>query len=127
TRCGAFESVTMEKPRLMPSIAHLMNRTVSVQRMGATADGQGGFTETPGTVLTVKGRRQPAGSRDRIVAGREETEVTHVWYFDGAPDVKVRDLLVSGSNKDEVLALVPPSEPDHLKVLAKEFQIGATT
>lgn len=110
----------------MPSIAHLMNRTVDVQRAGITPDGQGGFSETPSTVLTIKGRRQPAGSKDRLVAGREETEVTHVWYFDGVPDVKVRDLLVSGSNKDEVLALVPPSEPDHLKVLAKEFQIGAT-
>lgn len=111
----------------MPSIAHLLNRTVNVQRIGAVSDGQGGYTETPSTVLTTKGRRQPAGSKDRIVAGREEAQVSHVWYFDGAPDVKVRDLLVSGSNKDEVLALAPPSEPDHLKVLAKEFQLGATT
>ena len=120
----------MEKPRLMPSIAHLMNRSVTVQRVGTTSDGQGGFTESLSAVAALaglKGRRQPAGSRDRIVAGREETEVTHVWYFDGAPDVKVRDVLLSGSNKDEVLALVPPSEPDHLKALAKEFQIGATT
>ena len=114
----------------MSSIAHLMNRSVTVQRVGTTADGQGGFTESLSAVAALaglKGRRQPAGSKDRIVAGREETEVTHVWYFDGAPDVRVRDTLVSGANTDEILALVPPSAPDHMKVLAKEFQLGATT
>lgn len=109
------------------SIAHLMNRTASVRRAGITSDGQGGHTEIFSEVLSLKGRRQPAGSRDRLVAGREETEVTHVWYFDGAPDVKTRDQLVSEGITDEIIALVPPSSPDHMKVLAKEFQLGQTT
>ncbi len=110
----------------MASIAHLMNRTASVRRAGLTSDGQGGHSESFSEVLSLRGRRQPAGSRDRLVAGREESEVTHVWYFDGAPAVRPRDQLVSEDITDEIVALVPPSAPDHMKVLAKEFQLGAT-
>lgn len=111
----------------MASISHLLNRSVTVKRQSLASDGQGGFsnTLTPQTPV-LKGRRRPASGGERSVAGREEAQVTHVWYFEPGVDVRVRDVFVSNGVEDEVVALLPPSEPDHLKVQVKEFQVGAT-
>lgn len=113
----------------MASISHLLNKDVTVKRQGVTADGQGGFTDAFSPIASTKGRRAPASGRDRIVAGREEAEVTHVWYFDPGQDIRVRDQLESGSGTvtDEVMYNASPSKDDHMKFLVKEIQVGATT
>ena len=111
----------------MVSITHLLNRTASHQRRTLTDDGQGGTSEVISEIQEIKGRRNPAGPRDRELAGREEAEVTHIWYFDTDIGAKPRDILISNGVQDEVLASLPPSQPDFLKVAVKEIQLGQTT
>ena len=111
----------------MPSIAHLCNRSVTIKRMTRTSDGQGGYSEVPAAVPSldpIRGRRSPASGSDRFLAGREEAIVTNIWYFDGSPDIRFKDLIVDGTTTYEVLASLPPSKPDHLKLQTREFQHG---
>lgn len=109
----------------MGRISHLLNRSPSIKRDTSTADGQGGFTTALTEVATPKGRRQAARGTDRLVAGREDVDVTHIWYFDFGIDVKVRDTIEDGGTKYEVLALLPPSQDEFLKVQAQEIQSGS--
>ena len=109
----------------MGRISHLLNRSPSIKRDTSTADGQGGFTTTLTEVATPKGRRHAARGTDRFVAGREDVDVTHIWYFDFGVDVKVRDTIEDGGIKYEVLALLPPSEDEFLKVQTQEIQSGS--
>jgi len=106
------------------SISHLLNRTPTIKRTVQTADGQGGFTESLSVVATVKGRRRAASGSERLVAGREDAKVTHIWYFEPGTDIKVRDTVVDGSASYEVLALLPPSEDLYVKAQTKEIQIA---
>ena len=109
----------------MGRISHLLNRSPRIKRDTSTSDGQGGFTTTLTEVATPKGRRHAASGSDRFVAGREEADVTHVWYFDFGVDIKVRDTIEDGGIQYEVLALLPPSEDEFLKVQAQEIQSGS--
>ena len=109
----------------MGRISHLLNRSPSIKRDTSTADGQGGFTTALTEVETPKGRRHVASGADRFVAGREEADVTHVWFFDFGVDVKVRDTIEDGGIKYEVLTLLPPSLDEFLKVQAREIQSGS--
>ena len=106
-------------------ISHLLNRSPSIKRDTSTSDGQGGFTTTLTEVATPKGRRHAARGTDRFVAGREDVDVTHVWYFDFGVDIKIQDTIEDGGAKYEVLALLPPSLDEFLKVQAQEIQSGS--
>jgi len=107
------------------SIVHLLNRTVDIKRQSLVSDGQGGFSNTFAAVVTgVKGRRQAASGNERLVAGREEALVSHVWYFDAGVNVRNRDVLESNGIQDEVISVLPPSRDDFMKVAVKEIQIG---
>ncbi len=111
----------------MPSITHLLNRSVTVKRMTRTSDGQGGYTEALATVSSlkkVKARRSPASGSDRFIAGQEQAVVTHIWYFNGSPAILYKDVIVDGSLSYEVLGTLPPSRPDHLKVQTREILRG---
>lgn len=59
------------------------------------------------------------------MAGREDVDVTHVWYFDFGVDIKIQDTIEDGGIKYEVLALLPPSEDEFLKVQSREIQSGS--
>lgn len=109
----------------MGRISHLLNRSPTIKRDASTADGQGGFTTALTEVATPKGRRQAARGTDRFVAGREEADITHVWYFDFGVDIKIKDTIEDGSISYEVLALLPPSEDEFLKVQVQEIQSGS--
>ena len=111
---------------VMVSITHLLNRSCSIRRQSLVSNGQGGFSNSLSEVAAPKGRRVPASESERLIAGREEALVTHVWYFDKGVDVRVRDVLVSSPYTDEVVGSLPPSVPDFVKVAVKEIQIGAT-
>lgn len=108
----------------MVSISHLLNRSPAIKRESTTKDDQGSFTTTLATVSSPKGRRQAATGNNRLVAGREEATCTHIWYFDPDVDVRVRDVIEDSGIKYEVLAVLPPSLDDFLKVQTREFQHG---
>ena len=107
-------------------ISHLLNADVAVRRQVPVEDGQGGFSNTLQTVATIKGRRNPASYRDRLAAGREEAQVTHVWFCDPGSGIRMRDVLVSNGVQYDVLASMPPSANDFEKWAVKEIQLGTT-
>lgn len=108
----------------MSRISHLLDRKPIIKRVVQTADGQGGFTESLKDIAQAKGRRQAARGSDREAAGREEAQVTHVWYFEFNTDVRPRDIIRDGDTDYEVIAIMPPSLDDHIKIQTKEFQRG---
>lgn len=108
----------------MGRISHLLNRTVSLRRVTQVSDGQGGFTESESEVATPKGRRHAARGNERMTAGTEQAEVTHIWYFEQAADVRQRDVIRHGGVDYEVLEVLPPSLDDFIKVETKEIQTG---
>jgi SPP1 family predicted phage head-tail adaptor len=91
--------------------AGLMNRTVTIKRKSRTKDGQGGFTFAWATSSTVQGRIRPAKSGERVVAGREQAQITHVAYFDPGTDVQFGDQLVSSAPTALTVYVVGVREP----------------
>lgn len=99
------------------SIRHLLNKTVTIDRATTAADGAGGHTRTPATIATLRAKIDPASARDRNVADRDADRVTHTGYFEAGVDVIRDDVVTEGTNKFKVLSLLPPSSPDHLKIV----------
>jgi len=101
------------------SILHLLNKTVTIDRDTTAADGAGGHARTPATIATLRAKIDPATAGDRTIANRDADRVTHVGYFEAGVDV-IRDDVVTEEilgTKFKVLSLLPPSSPDHLKIL----------
>jgi len=99
------------------SVRHLLNKTVTIDRDSVASDGAGGHTRTPATIATVRAKIDPAGARDRAIADRDADRVTHIGYFEAGLDVIRDDLVTEGTLKYKVLSLLPPSSPDHLKIV----------
>lgn len=108
----------------MSRVTHLLNRSATIIRLTQSADGQGGFTTSESTVASPSGRRHAARGNDRLIAGREEAGVTHIWYFEHGTDVTVRDIVRNAGTDYEVLNVQGPSLDDHLRVETKEVQVG---
>ncbi len=99
------------------SIRHLLNKTVTIGRDTTTSDGAGGHTRIPVTIATLRAKIDPASARDRSIANRDADRVTHTGYFESGVDVIRDDVVTEGTNKFKVLSLLPPSSPDHQKIV----------
>lgn len=107
------------------NIGHLLIHSIDIQRSTPIDDGQGGSKQVFQSVGVVKGRVWPANSKDMMVAGQNQSRVTHAVIFNPGTDVRIDDQLVFDSRLFDVkVREITPSIPIYHKVLAEEIQIG---
>jgi SPP1 family predicted phage head-tail adaptor len=107
------------------NIGHLLIHSIDIQRSTPIDDGQGGSEEVFQSVGVVRGRVWPANHKDLMVAGQDQSRVTHAVIFKPGTDVRIDDQLVFDSRQFNVkVREITPSIPIYHKVLAEEIQIG---
>lgn len=105
----------------------LLNNTFTVSRRERIDDGQGGWTIVYADVAAVQGRIRPATSAERVVAEREEQQITHVLYVVHGADIERGDLVVCDDLQVEVLGIREPSKAgQHLEIDCMEHQPEVT-
>jgi head-tail adaptor len=102
------------------SVAHLMNRTLTVRREVTASDGYGGQTVAYSLVGDVPARVSRPSASEREVAAREGVEITHEVYLNPEADVRRGDQLVDGDQVLEVVSVVEPSRVDYRKATCRE-------
>ncbi len=107
------------------NIGHLLVHSIDIQRSTPVDDGQGGFKDAFISVKKLNGRVWPASSRDMMLAGQNQSRVTHAVIFPTDTDVRIDDQLIFDSRTFTVkVREITPSIPIYHKVLAEEIQIG---
>ncbi|HUW11702.1 MAG TPA: phage head closure protein [Anaerolineae bacterium] len=108
----------------MGLIATLFNHTFTVTRKTRASDGQGGWTQTYGSVGSVSGRMRPASATEKVAAAQRQAEISHVLYT-AADENIVRGDRVAGEGRTwDVTAIREPSHAGHhLEIEAVEIQI----
>lgn len=104
----------------MPTIKHLLNRVLTVNRPGRVDDAYGGGTTTWTAVGAVPARVSRASADEREVADREGVRVTHDVYLDVDADVRRGDRLTGDGQVFTVVAVTFPSRKDYLKADVRE-------
>jgi len=108
----------------MALIDALYIHSLAVTRKARTSDGQGGWTETWGTVATISGRIRPASANERILARQQQAEISHVFYCATSVDVTRGDRLAGEGRTWDVIAVREPSHAGHhLEIDCLEWQI----
>ena len=111
----------------MSAFEGLLNNTFVISRRDRVDDGQGGWTIVYGDVASVQGRIRPATSAERLVADREERQITHVLYVVHGADIERGDLVVCDDLQVEVLGIREPSKAgQHLEIDCMEHQPEVT-
>lgn len=106
----------------MASVAHLLNRTLTVMREVLTADGMGGQSLVYVAVGTVRARVSRSTGLERVTAEREGAQVFEDIYVVPEDDGNVRrsDFLTDGADSHwEVLAVVQPSDYAYAKATCR--------
>lgn len=107
------------------NIGHLLVHSIDIQRSTPVDDGQGGFEEAFASVEVTNGRVWPASHKDLMLAGQNQSRVTHAVLFPPNTDVRIDDQLVFDGRQFTVkIREITPSIPIYHKVLAEEIQIG---
>lgn len=97
----------------------LLNNQFTISRRDRVSDGQGGWTIVWADVATVRGRIRPANSAERVVADKDEQQVTHVLYVVAGEDIARGDLVACLGPEGvhelevEVLGIREPSQAGH--------------
>jgi len=108
----------------MALIDALYIHSLAVTRKARASDGQGGWTETWGTVATISGRIRPASANERILARQQQAEISHVFYCAASVDVTRGDRLAGEGRTWDVIAVREPSHArHHLEIDCLERQI----
>ena len=106
----------------------LGGRRISIQRIGRSSDGQGGFAEFFTTIATERGRVRPAGSREQSTGDQDQARVTHVAYLRAAADVKTADRLIVDDDLKLTLDVIASKEPGgaggHQAIDCEEVKTG---
>jgi SPP1 family predicted phage head-tail adaptor len=102
--------------------AYELTREFTVVRQGLADDGQGGQTETPGAVGTVRAKVNEPSALERVEAMRSGVELTFQLHL--LPDAGVRrgDELQGGGEVYRVVAAVTPSVPVYLRATCTREQ-----
>jgi len=105
----------------------LLNNTFVISRRDRIDDGEGGWTIVYADAGTVQGRIRPATAAERLVADREERQITHVLYVAHGADIVRGDLVTCGDLQVEVLGIREPSKAgQHLEIDCLEHQPEVT-
>jgi len=107
----------------MSLIEALYISTFTQGRMSGTADGQGGWEQTPTAIGTIDGRMRPATATERVMAMQRQVEISHVFYCDADEDVLREDQL-SGEGRTWIVEAIrePSHAGHHLEVECLEIQ-----
>lgn len=108
----------------MALIDMLYNHVYTVARRTRASDGQGGWSETWKTVVSIAGRMRPASAPERVAADQRQAQISHVLYC--GPDTNIlRGDRVTGQDRVwEVIAVREPSHAaHHLEVDCAETQL----
>lgn len=107
------------------SIGHLLIHSVDVQRSTPVDNGHGGFDEVYKSVFITRGRVYPVKARDLAIAGKEESRVTHVIYFQPKIDVRIGDEMVFDGRRFRLrVKNITPSIAIYQKTMVEEIQEG---
>ena len=99
----------------------LGGRKITVQRRAEISDGQGGFKQSWTNIGIERGKLRPASSGERMIAGQQETEVSHVAYLRADAAVEVGDRLELNDVNYEVIAKREPG------MAGKHVEVDLTT
>jgi len=107
----------------MSLIDGLYISTFTHTRMSGTADGQGGWTQSPSVLGTIQGRMRPATATERVVAVQRQAEISHVLYCGADENVLREDVLTGEGRTWTVEAIREPSHAGHhLEIEVLELQ-----
>ena len=96
------------------------NEVCTLYRPVRVPGSRGGYTETHELVGTFACRENQPSSKDRIVAGNEQSDLTAVLYADPEEDVRTGDVVLSRGRKHIVTGdPVRPSIPVYQKIFLK--------
>lgn len=77
------------------SIAHLLNKTMTVERSADTQDSEGSVVRAWTSVYTsLPCRQRQLSARERTTLGREMILATHRFYCDSGKDIRERDRIL---------------------------------
>jgi len=102
----------------------MLNNTLTVSRRVRVSDGQGGWTIAYEEVGSIDARVRPLSSKERIVAGSEEQQITHVIYCVADEDITRGDIVEDEDGwQAEILGIREPSlAGEHWEIDALERQ-----
>jgi head-tail adaptor len=109
------------------TVAHLLNRTLTVWREVVTDDGSGGQDVTRSNVGTVSAKVDQPTAKERDEAQQWGAEHSHSIFMLVDADVHRGDELRGGGQVFRVLATVKPSSNTYLKAPASELIQPETT
>lgn len=99
----------------------LYNKTLTLQSVTLTADGQGGWAESWSDTGTFRARISPLTASERLLQDKVTPEVTHRIYCDNM-DVVETDRIQWGTVYFEIKGIVNPSEAyHHLEIDVREM------
>lgn len=107
---------------MVPSVAHLLNRTLAVWRPAVSDDGSGGQDVTLSHVGDVRAKVDQPTAEERQVADQLRAEHTHTIRFLPDADVQRGDELRGDGQTFHVLATLTPSHPVYRRGLAQLIQ-----
>jgi len=108
---------------MMSLIATLFNHTFAITRKTRASDGQGGWTQTYGSVGNVTGRMRPATATEKESAAQRQAEISHVLYTAVDENIARGDRVAGEGRTWDVTAIREPSlAGHHLEIEAVELQ-----
>lgn len=95
-----------------PIAAGLRRHEVVIQSLAPVADGDGGFTEAPTTIATVRASIETASQRqlERVTSGTVIAEATHLVTTPYVSGVTTQCRVLFGARTFQVLAVTDPLE-----------------
>jgi head-tail adaptor len=103
----------------VPSVSHLLNRSLEVLRESVVADAVGGESVAYTAVGEVRGRISRRAGKETNTATQEGADIEADIYLEPDADVRRNDYLADGSDRWEVLHVVYPSDTVYRKAVSR--------